>query len=441
MSRGCRALLSCLLSCAACGEKAPRERIVLVTLDTLRSDALERDDGTSDMPLLAARAERCTVFERAYSASSTTQPTHATLLTGRHPWEHGVTRNGIVLGEEEPTLAEALKERGFETHAVVAAYPLHRRFGFAQGFDSFHDDFHQEYVREWEGGEIEGGRFYSLAEALTDEALRELERAEADRQFFWFHYFDAHDPYGDSGGDSGAEVVAIERLLALAAAADPRLAGELARAREFYARDVRALDRSLARLLETLEQDERYQTHVLLTADHGESFGELGCLGHGKRLVPAQLHVPLLIASPRLAPGRREDPVGTVDVTRTVLALAGVVPRAGGVHGVDLLRERGGSVVGMRRTFAEAKAEQLTDGRRTLLRPQAFFAVHQGALYAGDREVVFLDDDPSQPIGEEIGLELRVLFGGFEERLEGKAFHELVDPETQDALRKLGYAR
>ena len=66
-------------------------RIVLVTLDTLRADGLEK------MPATSAYARRGARFERAYSATSTTQPTHASLLTGLHPWEHGVTDNGEVL--------------------------------------------------------------------------------------------------------------------------------------------------------------------------------------------------------------------------------------------------------------------------------------------------------------------------------------------------------
>jgi choline-sulfatase len=440
MVPACRASAALLLALAACGGAAPRERIVLVTLDTLRHDVLERADGESDMPLLRGRSGTGTLFDRAFAAASTTQPTHATLLTGRHPWEHGVTRNGIVLEDEERTLAEVLGEHGFESHAVVAAYPLHRRFGFAQGFDSFHDDFHEAYVLRWEGAAIEGERFYSLADAVTDEALRALEGARGPRQFFWFHYFDAHDPYGDDVHTDGGGPLRIERLLALAAAHDPALDGTLARARELYARDVRGLDRSLERLLAALEADEDVITHVIVTADHGESFGELGCLGHGMRLVAEQLHVPLWIESPRLPPGRRDDPVGSIDVARTILALAGVEPESA-VGGVDLVAERSQGAVGMRRTFAAAKTEQLTDGSRIALAPRAFFAVREGQLYTGDRTRMLFDDDPARPAGGETASALAALFGRFEERLEDTSARELADPEIQDALQKLGYTR
>jgi arylsulfatase A-like enzyme len=442
MAPACRASLALLLALAACARAQERERIVLITLDTLRHDALERADGTSDMPLLRARAARGTLFECAWAASSTTQPTHATLLTGRQPWEHGVTRNGIVLGEGEETLAETLKAHGYETHAVVAAYPLHRRFGFAQGFDTFNDGFHEEYVRQWEGSTIEGERFYSLGEAVTDAALGTLAAARGGRQFFWFHYFDAHDPYGDARAREASQAaespLAIERLLALAAARDPSFADTLERARALYAIDVRALDRALDRLLGALEAERGVRTHVLVTADHGESLGELGCLGHGKRLVPEQLHVPLWIASARLAPGRRDDPAGTVDVARTVLALAGVVPPSG-THGVDLLSERAEVVVGMRRTFVEARSEQLADGTRLALDPLTFYAYRDGLLYAGDTQRVLLDDDPSRPAQGEIARDLAVLFGRWAERLAGVEVEERMDTETQAALQALGY--
>ena len=94
------------------------------------------------MPRLRKWAERGRVFERYYSSTSTTQPTHATLLTGLHPWEHGVPRNGMVLTDERITLAERLRDAGFRTVAAVASFPLHRQFGFDQGFETYHDGVH-----------------------------------------------------------------------------------------------------------------------------------------------------------------------------------------------------------------------------------------------------------------------------------------------------------
>ena len=299
------AFVALAAGCDRSGERTVRpRRIVLVTIDTWRADALAK------MPATSAFAARGLCFDQAYAATSTTQPSHASLLTGLHPWQHGVTRNGDVLAEVHETVAERLQAQGFSTAAVVASFPLGRRFGFAQGFDPFRDELFTPYAQRWEGEDVEGGRFYTLGETITDEALALLASMPGERQFLWVHYFDPHDPYGDAvaaalAGGSGAEdVLPIAALLQAAASGPEDEARALVeRARGLYERDLGALDRALARLFARLDADAaRFETHVIVTADHGESFGEQGCLGHGKRLVPEQLRVPLVLVSPGLAP-------------------------------------------------------------------------------------------------------------------------------------------
>ena len=165
--------LAAVLVLAACGRERP-ERVVLVTVDTLRYDALVGRDGAEPaMPHLLERARGGALFERFYAATSVTQPSHASMLTALQPWEHGVTRNGQVLEERFATVAEVLREAGFATGAVVASFPVAARFGFAQGFDVFSDDFTEHPVaqRRWEGHDVPGDRFYSLAGTVTDRAL------------------------------------------------------------------------------------------------------------------------------------------------------------------------------------------------------------------------------------------------------------------------------
>ena len=87
------------IAIACAGADEPRERIVLITLDTLRQDSFLGP--TAAMPLARERARSGRVFERYYSATTSTQPTHATLLTGLHPWQHGVPRNGLVLAAND----------------------------------------------------------------------------------------------------------------------------------------------------------------------------------------------------------------------------------------------------------------------------------------------------------------------------------------------------
>ncbi len=427
------------LALGACGQRGRGVRIVLVTLDTARAEALE------EMPSTAAFAGRGALFERAWSATSTTQPTHASLLTGLHPWQHGVTRNGEVLAEVRATLAESFRELGFETAAVVASFPLGRRFGFAQGFELFRDELSTPYARRWEGEEVEGGRFYTLGEEVTDEALELLSSLRGEKQFLWVHYFDPHDPYGDAaveGGvpGEGGQPVPIAALLQAARTGSAEARGLVERARELYGRDLAALDRALDRLFERLDADaELFETHVVLTADHGESFGEQGCLGHGKRLVPEQLRVPLAIVSPRVRAERRADDAGSVDVAATLLALAGAERRS--LPGRDLTEAASSdtAVVGMRRDFEPPKEEQLLDGRVLPVEGLRFYAVRGGRLFTGDAGGILEDDDPERPQEDARARELRAVFAGFAAILAGTPVEALDGEDVRAALQALGY--
>ncbi len=202
----------------------------------------------------------------------------------------------------------------------MASFPLDARFGFAQGFDRYDDDFTVVAKHNWEGEPVDAGRFFSRADEVTERALDMIDQTEGGRQFFWFHYFDPHDPYGDSVGSR----IQIGHLEAAGRRGGPD-AIELARkARRLYEQDLGALDRSLDRLFMRLAADAgRYPTAIVFTADHGESFGEYGTVGHGKRVTKSQVHVPLFIVAPGLAPATREDTVGSIDVATTLLALGG----------------------------------------------------------------------------------------------------------------------
>ena len=429
------AWLLAALALTACGPRpAPPVRIVLITLDTLRLDRFEDEPGqTSRMPRTRAFAERGLRFESFWSASSATQPTHASLFTGLHPWEHGVPHNGATLSEEQRTLAERLRDAGFATAAVVASFPMEPRFGFAQGFDVFRHEFDQVLLPAWEGAAVADGRFYSLAGSITQRALAALDAATGERQFFFFHYFDPHDPYGDSGAGS----LALARLAVLRKLDPAGFEAVLEQARQLYDRDVEALDRALGELLERLVADAgRIETHILITADHGESFGELGAIGHGWRVTRAEVQVPLVIVSPRVTPGVRSDAAGTVDLAATVLALAGVADAA--LPGRDLTlpaAPTAGGAVGMSGWPAVPFDPARGDATR-----ERFFAVRAGALYSGDADASFQEDDPKRPVPDAtLDASLRRLFRSFEVRLSGQVVEQRRDRETEEGLRALGY--
>jgi arylsulfatase len=425
------ALLAVMLGCSPRAQESLR--IVVVTLDTLRYDSFAR---AGDMPYTRALADRSLVFRRHYASTSATQPTHASLFTGLQPWEHGVTRNGAVLADGFHTVAEHLAESGFRTAAVVASFPLHRRFGFAQGFESYRDEFHEEGKPGFADVDVPGGLYYNKADEITQRGMALLDELSGPRQFLWLHYFDPHAPYGDNGGPDP-----IERGPIMDQVRSGRPAGPLiARARRNYDHDVRALDRSLNVIYERLQRDaERIETHLIIVADHGESFGEGGVLGHGKHLNEEQIHVPLLIHSPRAAPGVVDAPCGSIDVATTILALAGIEGAATG--GRNLLRpdRRGGAVFGMRRTFTGPAWETLIDASRHELDEYEFYTVRGDRIVKGNRNAVTSSISDPAPAGETDAV--KAAFAAFEDHLSEIDVEERVDPETQRALESLGYVR
>jgi arylsulfatase A-like enzyme len=427
-------LAAIAVGCAACGEARPRVRIVLVTLDTLRYDALAgRRDLPSQMPRTLARAAKGLSFERFHAASSSTQPSHASMFTGLDPWEHGVTRNGQVLADSQHTVAERLREHGFETHAVIGSFPVASRFGFAQGFDSYREDFTRDLfgASRWGGEVVRDGRFFSDAELVTEHAIASLDQARGDAQFFWFHYFDPHAPYG---GSVGLELNKTH-VIAQVQARPQRREAELRRLRELYDLDVAHLDGWLERLFARLDAEPGFETHVVVASDHGENLGEDGSIGHGDGLSEAEIRVPAFVLSPRAAPGVRDDVCGSVDVAATLLALAGVAAGDLDPRARDLTRPPPEPARlrawGMRRTLAKKSSELRLDGRRHPLQPWLFYVAEpNGRIVRGDGRGV-------EPGGDGAGLAER--FRELEARAGATLRSDPLDAESERALRELGY--
>jgi arylsulfatase A-like enzyme len=197
---------------------------------------------------------------------------------------------------------------------------------------------------------------------------------------------------------------------------------------------VQALDRSVDRLLERLEKDEeRFDTHVVVTSDHGESLGEDQVIGHGNHLTAEQIHVPLFILS-RLGPsGPDRRPTGSVDVGPTLLSMAGVKERLGG--GRDLLAPPRAvhPTLGMRRTYDRPLEALRADGSKDRFEGYLFYAVDgDGNVRVGNGEVVE-GGRPSE------ARALTALFRRFEGELAGVPVGAPLDAETEGALRALGY--
>ena len=424
-------------------EGEPRVRVVLITLDTLRFDRFEANRaGDSRMPLTRGHAARGLVFRRFYTVSPVTQPTHATFLTGMQPWEHGITRNGIVFSDRLPSIVETFRRQGFETRAVVASYPLAKRFGFARGFDEFNDDFSHNLSENkllWENHwKIEAGEFFALGGSITDRAIEQLARATKRKQFFWFHYFDPHAPYGASSGTVTLRKKDIMAGVSEGTAAVKRL---LAQAQSLYDQDVQVLDQSLDRLLRRLAEDEAtFETHVVVVSDHGESLGDGDSVGHGARLNQAELRVPAFIISPKVAPELRNDVSSALDIAPTLLSLAGIAPEGAPLPGRDLSAPPtdGSRAFAMRRTFREpGKSELRLDGRRYSLDDVLFCEIDaQGVIRRGNRTGLF---ESEKNLTSERRDQLIDAFRSFQAAHERTGKATAIDAETRRGLEALGY--
>ncbi len=417
------------LSCVGAEGRPSGLRVVLITLDTTRADALLTDEEPAPLEHLSGWARQGLVFAGLYAPSGETQPSHATMFTGMHPWRHGVLTNPAPLPRHLETVAERLGDAGFETGAVVASFPLERRFGFAQGFDLYFD--------ELIAGPLAARRGFSPAEFVAQQADRMLDELSGDKQFLWLHFFDPHAPYGFHSRSPKDRLRPSDVRIAITDhGADPEEV--LARARHLYDEDVRIMDRQVDRLLRRLEEESsRFETHIVIVADHGENFGETGSLGHGRRLTRMDLHVPLIILSPDVEPGMRAEPVGMVDVPATLLDLAGVASDLGTSRSLlepDVRRQ----IVGMQRPFIEPFEEIRIDGSTHVLEGLRFFSMIDGRLYMGNSSEVFLEEMEPGELEPERIAELKSLFATFESEL-GDPESSPVDDEVLEQMRALGY--
>lgn len=297
-----------------------RPNILIVSLDTTRADHLSAYGyARPTSPRLEQLAEEGVRFESAYAPSATTGPTHASLFTALPPMAHDVRKNGQPLAEALPTLAERLSATGFETAGVVSSFVLSERFGFAQGFDAWDEDFSQatapEGVTVWEGLEIEG-KFYGSAEDTTRRALGWLDaRAHPDRPFLLFvHYFDPHDPYTPPPGFSPP----FE--------AGPKAALKQVRTTFLYDWLLAFTDAQMGALLDGLgERALEDDTLVVVLGDHGEGLMDHGHAYHGAQIYEEAVRVPFVARWPgRIAGGAVvETPTSISDLAPTLLAILG----------------------------------------------------------------------------------------------------------------------
>ena len=309
----------------------PRPSIVLVVIDTLRADAVSAYGAVDDTtPSFDALASRGLLYERAYAPSPWTLPSHASLLTGFDADQHGVGIAGRMgLRAEFTTLAERLRDAGYQTAGFSENPLVSSLFGFDQGFERFSAPTVEDAIEE-------NQRPGSLHFDVVQEVAAFAEVRDRERPFFLFvNLFDPHSPYLDrvqnrflgpdvSVGDSWT----VDALKAVSHRICERLPSidDVKTLHGLYLGDVAESDAKLGRI-ESIAREAVGEGALILvaTSDHGEHFGEHRLLSHEFSVRAPVLNIPLVVHGiPDVTGGRIERPVTLVDVATSVLGWAGV---------------------------------------------------------------------------------------------------------------------
>ncbi|NQW04634.1 MAG: sulfatase-like hydrolase/transferase [Acidobacteria bacterium] len=386
------------------------QNILLITIDTLRGDALGAYGGSAATPHIDQLVTTGVKFTFAHAHSVVTLPSHTSILTGRYPFDHGVRDNaGFRASPALDTIAELATRAGRPTGAFVGAFPLDRQFGLSQGFDVYDDA----------GGRGAAENDFALTErpapVVVNAAMGWITQ-QSSPWLAWVHLYDPHAPYA------------------------PPVPFNVTYAASPYAGEVAAVDAALGPLLDSLQRGPR-RTTIIVTADHGEGLGEHGEGTHGTFAYESTLRVPLIISqvggSVPLRGGLTSDtPVQHVDIVPTIADLISL-PADPLWPGRSLLL-RDGRDAEVRASYFEAMSPMLTRGWAPL---RGVIADRKKYVDLPIEELYDLATDPGESrnvAATDASRDLlRARLRGFAAALPGAALQE--DVESRRRLESLGY--
>lgn len=376
-----RADLSPTLAVAA--PAAPN--LLLVIVDTMRADALQLD-GRGVLSELAADG---VVFDQCISAAPWTLPSVSSILTGLLPSQHGAVDASRILPEDVSTLAEQLRDQGYQTAAFTGGAFVSTTFQMDQGFDHFDDSaefgfqpyrLHTPLI--WRlaknrflaaDGILDWVREYPAFEGVCDSATAWLQQRDPSRPYFLvLHTYEIHDYFvHHAGTDAGVERADFDlsarfakRLSIHPSELEGSTQGDLDYFHAIYNARMDHVEQRLGDFLDDLKANEPSAPRARVLAvvsDHGEGFdAQRGRVNHGGRLQDDLLHVPLLLHSTEgVARGARiAEQVRSIDLVPTFLELAGA-KAAADLTGISLA----GALRGEQLPSAEAWSEERANGR------------------------------------------------------------------------------
>jgi arylsulfatase A-like enzyme len=442
----CALIAGCTRSAPPAGDPA-RPDVVFITLDTTRADhvgAYGYERPTT--PVLDELAREGLLFRRAWSTSSWTLPSHASMFTGQYPTTHGADYaddgesmfgNKVRrLGAGATTLAELLSAKGYATAAFAGGPWLAPEFGLLQGYEKQHaglpDGRSLIAPDPAQKGQMRV-RVNWAADQLTDLAVEWLRSVPSTQPVHLLvNYFDPHVPYQ------------YRESFEVTDRPDPK--DKKASEQAMYDSEIRFMDHHIGRLFDALRELGRFDRALIVAvADHGESFGEHGNSYHGPWLYEEIMRVPLIVKLPE----SRERG----SVVETAFSVVDLLPLIGKETGLELPAGVEGVPLGSRDTVV---AEAFESEALNSLAP----GVYERDVFAGIRwpwkilveepgsvELFNLEADPAESEdragkGEAVEDDLRRALSEVRGKMAPPAEPAVpkgVDPAVQESLRALGY--
>lgn len=317
---------------AATTPRAPlrAHNVVLLTIDTLRTDVGFLGYRPSPTPNLDALAEKSAVFERAYAMASYTGKSVGPMLIGKYPSE--TRRDGSHFNTylaSNTLVAERAHDAGFRTFAAHCHWYFRNPTGLNQGMDVWDTSA----IPAGMGGDSDTTvssdrmadvalRLLSVKENVTPDAVADEAKPGAGHFFAWFHFFDPHAQYVPH-----PEAPVFDDAKA---------------SKNLYDGEVWFTDKHIGRVLDFIaSQPWAKDTAIVVTADHGEAFSDHGMNWHGRELWESLVRVPLLVYVPGEKPTRVPVKRSHIDLVPTLLELMGLpLPEtAGELRGRSLLAD------------------------------------------------------------------------------------------------------
>lgn len=278
--------------------------IILITIDCLRVDYVSCINKNSPVwtHTFDQIGHRGVIFTRSFSVSSWTHPAFVAVHTSTFPT---CSPNFFML-PPIPTLAEVLRENGYSTAAFISNPWLTKVHGYDRGFTEFCDTVFWKNELASLGRESLLPCHHTKGQVINRYAIDWIKTKAKDPFLVWLHYMDLHTPVRSI----------VERAIS-------KIDSSYAR-RKAYKRVVRVVDTFVRDFMSGLEQDQLEDSYVVVTADHGQSLGEDGFYGHGRRLSDELIRIPLILSGPALTPWVSDSYVSLIDLAPTLLKLNGI---------------------------------------------------------------------------------------------------------------------